>query len=384
MRKIRVLQANKLYYPVTGGIEKVVQDISEGFRDDEEIENQVLVCQRKGRGNTEQVNGVTIIRCSSFGVVSSLPVSPEFLWKFRHLSMYHDIVHIHAPFPLGDLACLLSGYRGKVVVWWHSDIVRQKKLMKFYRPLMEWLLRRADAIVTATEGNIEGSLYLGDYREKCHVIPFGIDQELMAHANSYLKSKLERKAAGNGMKFLFAGRLVYYKGCDVLLRAFAGLKSATARLDIIGDGTMRQELEELSKKLGIEDSVEFLGEVSRRRLLESFSECDVFILPSVAPSEAFGIVQIEAMAYGKPVINTNLKSGVPYVSLNGCTGLTVEPGNVEQLREAMRCMMDQPDLRRQFGINAAVRARKVYSMDYMISQVKTLYRELFKDGTIDE
>ena len=376
MRKIRVLQANKLYYPVTGGIEKVVQDISEGFRDDEEIENQVLVCQKKGREIKETVNGVSVTRCSSLGVVSSLPISFGFLREFRRLAKYQDIVHIHAPFPLGDLACRLSGYKGKVVVWWHSDIVRQKKLVKIYRPLMEWLLKRADAIDVATEGNIAGSQYLGPYREKCHVIPFGVDQTLMQEADSFLTKPQNKDTGSRNVKFLFAGRLVYYKGCDILLRAFAELHHETAFLTIIGDGKLRAELEELARELGIREKVTFLGEVSREVLLQNFAQCDVFVLPSVAPSEAFGIVQIEAMAYGKPVINTKLKSGVPFVSLHGKTGLTVAPQNVEDLTEAMNILAEDAGRRRQYGIAAAERARKFYSMDCMLEQLKALYMGL--------
>ena len=376
MKKIKVLQANKLYYPVTGGIEKVVQDISEGFRDDPEIENQVLVCQKKGRGSKDIVNGVSVTRCSSWGVVSSLPISFSYLKEFKIWAKCEDIIHIHAPFPLGDLACRLSNYKGKIVVWWHSDIVRQKKLMKAYRPLMEWLLKRADAIIVATEGNIEGSQYLVSYREKCHVIPFGVDPKLMFEADRYLKSERIKKLEAVDIKFLFTGRLVCYKGCDVLLQAFAKMKNKKATLTIIGEGKLRAELVALSEKLEIKERVDFLGEVGRETLLQNFAECDVFVLPSVAPSEAFGIVQIEAMAYGKPVINTKLKSGVPYVSIHGETGVTVEAGDVKALSAAMDLLAENFELRERYGVAAAARAREIYSMDCMLARLKQLYINL--------
>lgn len=373
MRKIRVLQVNKLYYPVTGGIEKVVQDISEGLLADPAIENQVLVCQPKGRGIKEKVNGVPITRCGSLGTVCSLPISLSFLWEFKRLSKRMDIIHIHVPFPLGDLACLLSGYEGKVVVWWHSDVVRQKRLMRLYHPIMVRLLNRADAIIVATKGHIDGSKYLKPYRRKCHVIPFGVDRDLMTDADSYLKQEKEPR---DTVEFLFAGRLVYYKGCDTMLRAFASIRHQEAHLTIIGDGALRGELECLAAQLGVRDRVDFLGEVERSVLLERFAGCDVFLLPSVAPSEAFGIVQIEAMAYGKPVINTDLKSGVPYVSIHGETGLTVKAGDARQLADAMERLATQPGLRRQYGDAAARRARDCYHMDSMIQKVKALYERL--------
>ena len=130
VKKTKVLQVNKLYHPITGGIERVVQQIAEGLNDRTDM--KVLVCQRKGKAVTEEVNGVWVRRSSSFGVLASLPISFSFLLELRKLSKDRDVIHFHMPFPLGDLACLLSGYKGKVVVWWHSDIVRQKKMMKLF------------------------------------------------------------------------------------------------------------------------------------------------------------------------------------------------------------------------------------------------------------
>ena len=123
MDKIKVLQVNKLYYPEVGGIEKTLQLIAEGLNEKTDLE--VLVCQKKGKGITEQINGVRVHRASSFGVVASVPISISFIWKLRQMSKGVDIVHYHMPFPLGDLACLLSGYKGKVVAYWHSDVVKK-------------------------------------------------------------------------------------------------------------------------------------------------------------------------------------------------------------------------------------------------------------------
>lgn len=383
MKKIQVLQVNKLYYPVTGGIEKVVQDIAEGFREDPLIESQVLVCQAKGKGMSERVNGVSVTRCRSLGTVCSLPISFSFLWKFKKFSSSMDIIHIHVPFPMGDLACLLSGYQGRVVVWWHSDVIRQKRLMKLYYPIMVGLLKRADKIVVATRGHIDGSLYLTPYREKCCVIPFGVDQELIADADLYLNNKRDNeKGDGKIIKFLFAGRLVYYKGCDILIKAFARLEQKNVRLTVIGDGVLREAMEGLAKELDVDDKIDFLGEVEREVMLGQFAECDIFVLPSVAPSEAFGIVQIEAMAYGKPVINTYLKSGVPYVSIHEKTGLTVEAGHVSQLAQAMERLITNPQLREEYGKAAAERVREYFNMDFMLDQLKGLYKELM-DGKAD-
>lgn len=373
MKHLKIMQVSRMYYPVHGGIERVVQDIAEGLKDNTDM--TVLTCQNRGHGTVEEIHGVTVHRCSSLGTVCSLPLSFSFLSEFKRLSKEQDIIHIHMPFPLADLACLLSGYKGKVVVWWHSDVVRQKKLMFFYRPIMERFLKRVDAIVVATEGHISGSSYLGDYKDKCHVIPFGVDKTVLQRADEYLAHRGE---LNKELIFLFVGRLVYYKGCSVLLEAFSKLQGGI--LHIVGDGPLKHELEQQADMLGIHSRVYFTGSLPHEELYREFAECDVFVLPSVAKSEAFGIVQIEAMAYNKPVINTNLPSGVPYVSLDKITGLTVEPRDAEGLAGAMRWMMDHPEERIRLGSNAGKRAREYYSIDYMLEQVDALYQMIGQEG----
>ena len=176
------------------------------------------------------------------------------------------------------------------------------------------------------------------------------------------------------MRFLFVGRLVYYKGCDVLIRAMSKVKYG--HLDIVGEGPLKTELTELSEKLGLTDRVSFLGEVADSVLDECFRKCDVFVLPSVEKSEAFGIVQMEAMAYGKPVINTNLKSGVPYVSLHRITGLTVEAKNSSELADAMNWLALHPEVREVYGKAGYERIKEYFSQSNMLKQLFTLYENL--------
>lgn len=376
MGKMKILQVNKLYYPEIGGIEKTLQQISEGLNKDPEVDLKVLVCQKKGRGQIDEVNGVEVHRAGSLGVVASVPISLSFIWKLRRMAKDVDVIQFHLPFPLGDLACLLSGYRGKVVAYWHSDVVKQKKWMLLYRPVMERFLKRADVILVGAEGIINGSKYLKPYREKCKVVPFAVSDEILKAGGEYLSENGYNMQTGNKqLNFLFIGRLVYYKGCSVLLDAFAKLKSDVT-LTIIGDGILKEELVQQAKMQGVIKQVDFLGHVSDEKIRECMETTDVFVLPSVERSEAFGLVQLEAMAYGKPVINTNLPSGVPEVSVHGVTGLTVDPGDAEELSKAMDWMCLHFEERKCMGRIARKRVEDQYTQEVLVKNIKRIYEEL--------
>lgn len=371
-KRLRVLQVNKLYYPAIGGIERVVQQVAEGLA--EEVDMNVLVCSDTIHYRKEILNGVHITRLPKLFQFGSLPIPLGFNMALHHLSKKMDIIHLHMPFPLGDIACLLSGFKGKMILWWHSDVVRQKKMMRLYKPVMLRMLKRADAIVVATEGHIEGSVYLKPFREKCVVIPFGVEKSVEQAADLYWMQQTQKKELRNKIvKFLFVGRLVYYKGCDVLLKAFSYVQGA--ELEIVGEGILEEECKSIVDAYGIQNKVHFCGKLTEIELFQKYAECDVLVLPSVARSEAFGLVQIEAMAFGKPIINTKLPSGVPMVSLHGETGLTVEQGSQEQLIVAMQWMIDHPEERIQMGIKARERMKSEYRQEQMLNKVFQLYNE---------
>lgn len=357
MKKLKILEVNKAYYPHVGGIESLVRQYSEELG---QLGASVLtlVC-RDGRGAsvTEKINGVTVLRSGSFGTYFSCPISLSFIRNFRKLAAKADIVHINVPFPLADLALLLSGYRGKVAVSWHSDIVKQKKLMTFYKPLLKYLLKRADVIFTATEGHIDGSDFLPKFREKCKILPYGIAPEnyLSIERKPFLTEKLSDK---KNIKVFFTGRLVYYKGVDVLLKAFEAVDGC--ELFIAGTGELEASLKAYSASHGLDEKVHFLGFLPDAELKQAYADCDIFVLPSVAKSEAFGIVQLEAMIYGKPVINTLLPSGVPHVSIDGKTGITVPPADREALAAAINKLAKNRELREKLGENAADRVKSCF------------------------
>lgn len=372
MKKLKVLEVNKAYFPHVGGIESLVKQYSEELGQ-YGTEVLTLVCRdNSGRTVCENINGVKVTRAGSFGTYFSCPLSLSFIRLFRKMAENADIVHINVPFPLADAALLLSGYKGKVAVSWHSDIVKQKKLMLLYKPFMMYLLKRADVIFTATRGHIKGSDYLKKFRKKCRILPYGITPEkyLSIERKPFLTEKLNNK---NNIKVFFTGRLVYYKGVDILLKAFTEINNC--ELFIAGTGELENSLKDYAENHGLNKKVHFLGFLSDYELKQAYSDCDIFVLPSVAKSEAFGIVQLEAMIYGKPVINTNLASGVPYVSINGRTGITVPPSNPEALAEAVTKLAGDKNLREKLGRNAYERVTTKFNEKYIAERLYKFLKE---------
>ncbi len=372
MSKIKVLQINKLYAPWIGGIESVVKIIAEELKDSTDM--QVLVCQPKGFGVIEKVEGVKVIRAGSLGMGFSMPISFSFPFLVRKHSVNTDVIILHEPFPLGDLAVLLSGFKGKLIIFWHSDIVKQKKLLKLINPMIHRVLRRADAIFTTSEKYIDGSAYISKYREKCRIVPYGLNikKYLSVSPDQFLTKQLNDSES---IKVLFVGRLVYYKGVGVLMDAFGKVKNA--ELFIVGEGTDKEDLVKMTSDFS--DKVHFIGNLSDEDLKRAFADCDIFVLPSIENSEAFGIVQLEAMVYGKPVINTNLKTSVPHVSLHNETGLTVTPGDSEELAEAISRLVNDRDLRHRLGENAQKRVFEHFDIVYMASNIKNQLKDIMEE-----
>lgn len=377
-RKLKVLQLGKQYYPHIGGIEITMQQIAEGIQ--EEVDSYVLASQDRGPAYRTVLNGVPVYFAKSWGIIASLPLSWDLVCYLRKHCSEYDVIHLHMPFPLGDLACLLSGFKGKLVLYWHSDIVRQKKALFFYKPLMNWTLRRADAIAIATQGNIDGSPYVKPFEKKCVRIPFGLRKEWEEKSDDYWKRQVP--CHDQTLRLLFIGRLVYYKGCSILMDAMKLLKKELqeqinqVELVIVGTGVLEDEMKAQAAQNDLESVIHFLGKAPDEVLEKELERCDVLVFPSVANSEAFGLVQLEAMSYGKPVINTRLSTGVPWVSLHSETGLTIPPENAKALCKAILWMKKNPKKRQKMGCKARERVKKEFSQEQMLKRIVKLYKKL--------
>jgi rhamnosyl/mannosyltransferase len=354
---MKILQTNKLYPPHFGGIENVIRDIAEILASDSSFQSDVLVCQEKGKRNIEKINGVGVSRAASFGRLFSLPISFDYFRLFRKTIKDYDLLLIHHPFPLASIARFLYMPKNKpVAVWYHSDIVRQRFFYFLVYPFLYLDLKAAKVIFVSSHRLAEKSPLLNKFLDKCQVIPFGVDLNLYRKDYSSQAADLKNKY---GRFMLAVGRLVYYKGYFDLLEA---MKTAPGKLLIVGTGPLDIDMAMFISDNNLEDKVVIISS-HPKDLVPYYQTCEFLVFPSNARSEAFGLVQIEAMACGKPVINTDLPTGVPEVSLDGKTGLTVPVGDHQKLAQAIKSLWEDDKLRLKFGQEAGKRAESVYALD---------------------
>jgi len=365
---LRVLHVGKFYPPARGGMEKVLQVLAEAERT--EVDNHVLVAN-EGRATVhEAVNGVPVTRVGAWTRVGAVALCPTFPWWMRKLDA--DVMVVHEPNPIALVAHFLSQPRGRVVFWIHAEVVRPAWRYKlFYRPFLRRMLTLADRIVVASPQVAQFASELQPFRSKCVVIPYAQDPDQHALTPAIAPRVEAIRAEDPRPMVLFVGRLVTYKGVDVLLRALPGVNG---RAVIVGDGPLRAELEAQARELGIADRVRFAGNASSQELTALYNACDVFVLPSVTRAEAFGMVQIEAMSCRKPVICTDLPSGVPWVNQHGVTGLVVPPGEPAALAQALTALLDDPSTRDRMGDAGRQRVEAAFSIRRMVEQTTGLYR----------
>lgn len=366
---MKVLQVSKLYPPVIGGVENHLYLLANELKG--RIETKVLVANTRLKTEIKKEKSLEIIRVASLGRLFSLPLAFSFPLWFKRMNC--NILHFHLPFPLAVISYLLMRPRGKVVVTYHSDIIRQRLSRILYRPFLIRFLKRADSIIVASPNLRDNSPILKRFKDRCKVIPFGIDLEEFRLTPEIAKRAQEIKKKYKGPLLLFVGRLVSYKGLRYL---FEAMRDVEAKLLIIGRGPLEARLQRLAKRLGIENQIIWMGEVDREDLIAYYHACDLLVLPSISNNEAFGIVQLEAFACGKPVISTDLPTGVSFANLHQKTGLIVPLKDSEALSQAINRLLRSPDLRKRYGQYARERVEKEFTQELMAQRVLKLYQNL--------
>ncbi len=375
---MRVLQLGK-FYPIRGGVEKVMWDLTAHLPEAGVACDMLCAILPGDKPDPQDASfarmedGVLVFSLPSGGRVicvkalakkAATMLSPAMVgWLRKHKGDY-DIIHVHHPDPMAALALWLCGFKGKVVLHWHSDILSQKGLLILYRPLQKWLIRRADVIVGTTPVYIKSSPWLQDFQKKCTFVPIGIDP--LPEGNP---ARIRRRYPCEVM-ILSVGRLVSYKGYSYLVDAAAFLPEGW-KVVIGGDGPLRAALQEQIQVKGLVGKVELAGYLPQEDIPSWFAACDVFVLSSVLKTEAFGIVQIEAMSLGKPVVTTLVQgSGMSWVNEHGKSGLNVPP---EDPRAMAQALMDVVREKEKFGEAARKRFQELFTTETMINKVKAIY-----------
>jgi rhamnosyl/mannosyltransferase len=358
-----------------GGLERYVFELARGLESEVSYTNVVA---RRGSAPDLKLVGETI-RARPWFSVGGTPVCPTMLWHAQraHKAKPFDIVYLQFPAdPVAHWATMSMPHPVKRVISWHSDIVRQRASLKLYRPFLDRLLRSADAIIGATPAHFSSSAQLEPVRDReiFHVVPYGFDLSRFAKRPP-LADDLRRRYGGPLLVFGL-GRHVYYKGFEFLIRALADVPQA--KLMLGGQGPLTHQLERVAREAGVADRVAFLGRIPELDLPAYYHACDVFCLPSVEPAEAFGIVQIEAMASGKPVICCELHNGVTWVNRHGVTGLVVPRADPAALAKALTLLAEDPSLRERLGAQARERALSEFTTEAMARGTLRVYRKVLE------
>jgi glycosyltransferase involved in cell wall biosynthesis len=364
-RALRVLHVGKFYPPHNGGMETHLRTLCGELK--HVVDTRVIVANDKRETSVEQIDGVSVTRVGRALQAGASPICPQMSRLIGQSDS--DIVHIHLPNPVALIAYWVSGHKGRLVITYHSDILRQKLLSNAFFPVLQQVLHRAAAIISSSPNYVEHSPILNPWRNRCRVIPFGVDPNLFTEESP---SEINRIRSLFGPKIVLGvGRLVSYKGFRYLVEA---MQSVDANLILIGEGPLKAELEYRARSLGVSHKISILSGIQDIR--PYYRAADVFALPSCARTEAFGIVQLEAMASGKPVVNTNLDSGVPFVSPHGITGLTVPPKDPSALANAINTILNDRVLAAIYGSAARKRILAEFTLTSMVQRTLEVYNDV--------
>lgn len=369
---MKILQLGK-FYPLLGGVEIVMYKLALGLSQ-RGIHCDLLYASRDGATSTLELNDhCRLYRSKTLCEAKATMISPDMIWKLRRICNDYDIIHVHHPDPMAALALFHSGYKGKVVLHWHADIIRQNKLLRFYQPLQNWLIRRANTIVGTSPVYLRESEALGKVQQKTVCIPIGVSDP-STQAEEIHIDFAERYPGKNVI--LTIGRLVLYKGYDVLIDAARHIPDDYVLL-IGGKGGLHDQLQKQIDDSGLQDKVKLIGFIPQEEIVAYFKGCKLFCLSSIDKREAFAIVQIQAMAFGKPVVSTDIPgSGVPWVNKDGESGLTVEPGDSRALADAIVRVCTDEALYERLSRQARERYDRLFRLDGMLERTQQLYEEL--------
>ncbi|MBP2848013.1 glycosyltransferase family 4 protein [Dickeya oryzae] len=367
---MNVLHFYKTYHPDTfGGVEQVIYQLCEkGHKYN--INASVLSLSENVCPGEQAVGNHQTWKVKTDFEVASSPFSRSAFYKFKELSKQADVIHYHFPWPFMDVVDLLSNIDKPKVVSYHSDIIRQKYLLRVYQPLMNRFLGKVDRIVATSPNYVETSDILKKYQSKVDVIPIGIDRMTYPPLSDSLAEKWRARLGDR--YFLFIGKLRYYKGLHFLIEASLGAKYPIV---IVGSGPEEDSLKKMVSNTN-SNNIHFLGELSEIDKMAVLRGCYCFVFPSHLRSEAFGVSLLEAAMEAKPLISCEIGTGTTYINIDKVTGLVVQPENPFMLRTAMDKLWDSPELAEAYGQAALERFSHMFTADQMAEKYSSIYQEL--------
>ncbi|MFW2136092.1 glycosyltransferase [Chryseobacterium sp. TY4] len=367
---MKILQLGKAYPPANlGGVEVVIQLLTEGLNDKGILCDALGVNDKREYREEKYKNG-TIYRSKLIIKKFSTLFSTQLVCVLNKIKNNYNVIHIHSPDPMAAIALFLVRPKQPIVLHWHSDILRQKFFLFFYNPLLKWLMRKSTVIIATSPNYIEGSSLLKLFEYKCKVVPIGIN--VSPSTNSIQSNRFNFI---NDRKIVFSlGRLAYYKGFEYLIEAVKNFPDDVV-LIIAGEGEERSHLEEIIKVNNLQNKVYLPGKITDAEKDFLFRNASVFALSSIFKTEAYAIVQVEALSYGLPIVSTQIPgSGVDWVNLNNITGITVPIKNSTQLGASIVKILNDDKLSQFFSKNAVERYNDVMTRDKMIEKVIDIYK----------
>lgn len=352
-----------------GGIEQVIDQLARNVKKFG-IEVDVLSLTPHRVPRTVELNGYCVHRAKLDLQIASTGFSASAFLRFAQLAKKADIIHYHFPWPFMDIVHIATMVKKPTVVTYHSDIIRQKHLLKLYCPLKWMFLSDMSRIVATSPNYLATSDVLANYKYKVSVIPIGLDKttypvpsaEKLAHWRDRLGPKF----------FLFVGVIRYYKGLHILMEAAQGSDYPIA---IVGAGPIEEELKAQAAQLGLRN-IHFLGHLRDEDKVALLTLCYGVLFPSHLRSEAFGISLLEGAMYGKPMISSEIGTGTTFINIADETGLVVPPSHPLALRQAMRHLWEHPEQAALMGLRAEERYWQHFTADQMVKEYVELYREL--------
>jgi len=367
---MKVLHFYKTYFPDTiGGTEQLINQIARATTS-MGVTTEVLSLSPTKVDRTVEVNGHLAHRCFSNFEIASTPVSVSAFLRFRQLAAEADLIHYHFPYPFTDIIHLFSRIKKPTLVTYHSDIIKQKKLLIFYKPLMNRFLTSVDHIVATSPNYFETSNVLLKYRKKVSVIPIGLDKNSFPKPSNKIIDFWRGKFGERF--FLFVGVIRYYKGLHILIEAAQNSKYPIV---IVGSGPIEKELKNLSIKYRL-TNIHFVGKLPDEDKVALLELCYAIVFPSHLRSEAFGISLLEGAMYGKPLISCELGTGTSYVNIDKKTGIVIPPGDPVQLRDSMDYLWNNKDIAIEMGNRAEERYWELFTAEQMALSYVTLYKKL--------